>query len=103
MLETQIITFVFSIIFGTFFSIIIDLIHKYLFKINKIMQFIISFVFIICFSLIYFVLLLKLNNAIIHPYYILAFILGIFIEILFHKLIKRIVLIIKKWYNLLGG
>jgi len=95
-LKTQILTFIVSVLFGFLFSIFLDVIKKFLFKMNVIWQFVISLIFVIILSFIYFLVLLKINNAIIHPYYIIAFIIGFCIEIIFRKIFKRIVLLLKK-------
>ena len=89
-LETQLITLLISTLFGFTFSLIIDLIHKYLFKLKKNIQIITTFLLIIFSSIVYFLILLNLNNGIIHPYYIFAFIIGFFIEILFKRFLKKI-------------
>lgn len=90
-LRTQITTFIFSLIFGIVFSLIIDLIYR-----NKLFNIILTFVMVTLSSLIYFIILLNLNNAIIHPYYVLAFIVGYILEFYIKKLIKKIVLLIKR-------
>ena len=95
-LKVQIITIIFSLIFGFLFSLIINVIKKWLFKINKFLQLFISLLLTFFMALVYFYILLKLNNAIIHPYFIFVFILGYYIETLVNKLFKRIVLFIKK-------
>ena len=100
-LKIQIITLIISILFGLIFSIILDIFK--IFKSKKIFYIIISIFITILLSLIYFYVLLKINNAIIHPYYIIAFILGFILEFGLHKLFKIIVLKYKKWYNLIGG
>ena len=90
-LDIQIQTFIISILFGLFFSFFVDLIYK-----QKVINIIFSFVFVIIFTLIYFLTLLKINNAIIHPYYIISFIIGFFLHIVIKKYLKRIVLFKKK-------
>lgn len=95
-LDIQITTFLFSICFGILFSFIIDLVKNKLFKTKAIFQVIISFLITIFMALLYFYMLLKLNNAIIHPYFIVAFITGFLIESTFKKLFKRIVLLLKR-------
>lgn len=95
-LKTQIITILFSIGFGILFSFVIDVIKNKLFKSKVFFQALISLIVTISMSLIYFYLLLKLNNAIIHPYFIVAFIIGYILESGFKKMFKRIVLLLKK-------
>lgn len=102
-LNIQINTFLVSVIFGIIFSLSIDLIKKRLFKMKLLWQLIFSLIHIMLLSLIYFIILLKLNNAIIHPYYLFAFLIGYILEIIFVKIFKKIVLLLKKWYNSFGG
>lgn len=90
-LETQITTFLFSIFFGFLFFLLISLTYK-----NKLFNLILSFIIVIISSLAYFIILLNLNNAIIHPYYILAFLLGFFLEYCLKKIFKKIAVLIKK-------
>ena len=95
-LELQLTTILFSIVFGLIFSSVIDLIKNKIFKTKKIIQLIFFLVITILMSLIYFYGLLKLNNGIIHPYFVIAFIIGFIIENALKKVFKRIVLLFKK-------
>ena len=95
-LKIQIITIIFSIFWGFIFSFIINILKKWLFKINNFLQLVISFLITILMALAYFYMLLKINNGIIHPYFMFSFIFGYYIETLVNKLFKRIVLFIKK-------
>lgn len=97
-LDIQIKTFLISILFGTIFSFLIDLIYK-----QKVFNIILSLIFVLIFTFVYFLTLLKINNAIIHPYYVISFLIGFILHIIMKKLLKQIVLFKKKWYNLLGG
>ena len=91
-LKTQIITFLFSILFGLLFSSLIDIFYNK----KKLFNTIIVFLITVLSSLSYFFVLLKLNNAIIHPYYIIAFVVGFLLEIVIKKILKRFVLLLKK-------
>ena len=95
-LELQLTTLLFSICFGILFSSLIDLIKNKIFKLKMIFQILIFLLVTIVLSLVYFYFLLKINNAIIHPYFVIAFIIGFFIESGFKKIFKRIVLLLKK-------
>lgn len=97
-LNIQIKTFLVSILFGISFSLLLDIFYK-----TKLFNIILSLIIVIIFTLIYFLILLELNNAIIHPYYIFSFLIGFLLEIGIKKLLKKIVLFKKKWYNFLGG
>lgn len=101
-LTLQIETFLFSLLFGMFFSFIINIFHNYLFKLKNPLQFILTFLIIMIMAYIYFKGLLYLNNVIIHPYYIIAFILGFLNYNVVKRLFKKIVLLFKKWYNKFG-
>ena len=70
-LQTQIISLLFSFIFGIFFSIFTNLNYRYLFTKKLIFKIIITGVYIIDCSLIYFFLMKKLNQGIINYYFIL--------------------------------
>ena len=91
-LKTQIITFLFSIVFGIIFSFLINLTYRK----AKLFNIILSFIVVIASSLLYFIILLNLNNAIIHPYYILAFVIGFFLELCIKKILKKIAVLIKR-------
>jgi hypothetical protein len=101
-LNIQINTLLVSILFGIYFCLILDIFKKILLK-NKILQFILSFIIVLFNSIIYFLILLKLNNAILHPYYIIALLIGFLIENVIFKTFKRIVKKYKRWYNSFGG
>jgi len=102
-LTIQIKTFLISILFGFLFSLSIDIVKKRLFKMKKIWQILYSLAHIIILSLLYFMILLKFNNGIIHPYYLFAILIGYISEFILVKISKRIVLLLKKWYNSFGG
>jgi len=95
-LELQLTTLLLSMCFGIFFSSLIDLIKNKIFKLKMLFQMLIFSIVTILTSLIYFYFLLKVNNAIIHPYFVIAFIIGFVIENGFKKFFKRIVFLLKK-------
>lgn len=89
-LHTQVITLIFSFGYGFFFSLLLDIIHNYLFSKKTWAQILLSFLFVMINASIYFIILLKLNNAILHPYYMIIFILGFFVFLfLKKKIVKR--------------
>lgn len=89
-LHTQIVTLLFSLGYGILFASILDIIHKPLFKMKPFFQILISFLFVIGSALLYFFILLNLNKAILHPYFILLFLLGFTIESIAKKAGKKI-------------
>jgi len=89
-LKTQIITFIFSLLFGFYFSFVLNIFKKIILK-TKVLKILISFIIIFINAFIYFLVLLKLNNAILHPYYLISFIFGFLLENVTFYLLKRIV------------
>lgn len=95
-IKIQLITLIFSFFYGIFFSIYLGINYKYIYSNKKIFKIIITFLVVITSVLLYFIILRKINNGILHPYHILALIIGF----IFQNLIKeKLVKIIKKWYN----
>lgn len=85
-LHTQIITLLFSLGYGILFASVLDIIHRPLFKLKAFLQILLSFLFVIGSAILYFFILLNLNKAILHPYFVLLFLLGFFIESIAKKL-----------------
>lgn len=75
-IKLQIITLLFSFIYGIFFSFFLSLNYKFIYSDKKIFKTIISFLVVIMSVLIYFIILKKINNGIFHIYEILCIILG---------------------------
>lgn len=75
-LRTQIISLLFSFVFGIFFSICTNLNYRYLFTKKLMFKIIITGVYIMDCSLLYFLLMKKLNQGIINYYFILFVALG---------------------------
>jgi len=102
-LNTQIQTIIISFLYGIFFSITMNLSHKFIYNQKKLIKIIFTLIFIFIYFLIYFYILLKINYGIIHIYGILVIIIGFTL----HEIIKNnIVKIYKKhkqWYNLYEG
>ena len=95
-LETQIITLAFSLIFGFLTAILLSFLYKLIYHKKTKYQIISSFSLVMILSVIYFFIMQRLNNAILHPYYILMFILGFMLEIVSVKWLKKIEIFKKK-------
>ena len=89
-LLTQIETLLFSFIFGIMFSLILDITKKYIYHNNIVIKIISSFCISLILSLIYFIINIKINNGIIHIYFIGAVLIGYFFDYKFFTLHKRI-------------
>lgn len=88
-LHTQILTLLISFLYGILFSIFVNLNYKYLYQKNVILRILFTFAFIIINVLIYFILMKKINQAILHPYSIGMIFLGFSLEHHFHPLVAK--------------
>jgi len=95
-LKTQIITLLFSLIYGFLTAILLSFLYKIIYHKKTKYQIISSFLLVIVLALIYFLTMQRLNNAILHPYYILMFISGFMLEIVSVKWLKKIEILKKK-------
>lgn len=84
----QIRTIVVSIIYGYFFSLMININHRFLSK-KKIFNIIMTLLFILLFVLIYFIILKKINNAIFNQYEIICITIGFIIENIVHSKVEK--------------
>ena len=75
-LKVQILSLLFSFVFGIIFSIFTNMNYRFLFCKSKIFQIIITIIYVLDFSLLYFLLLKKINEGIIHLYFLFAIALG---------------------------
>lgn len=71
-LKLQIISLVFSFVYGIVFSICTNLNYRFLFSRNIIFKIFFTFVFILDFALLYFLLIMKINQGIVHNYFLLS-------------------------------
>ena len=79
-LKLQIISLIFSFFFGIIFSICTNLNYRFLFSKNLFFKIIFTMIYIIDFSLLYFLIIKKINQGVIHEYFLLAIVLGYIIS-----------------------
>lgn len=79
-LKVQIISLIVSFLYGIFFSILLKINYKIIYNEKKLIKIIGTFIFIIFNSLLYFLILMKINNGIVHIYLILVLSLGFILE-----------------------
>lgn len=72
----QIKSLAFSFLYGVFFAFTYKLNYKYLTSNMKFFKIILSLFFIFDHVLLYFVLISKINNGILHLYFLFTFIIG---------------------------
>jgi hypothetical protein len=75
-LKTQILMLVYSFLYGIFFSISVRLNYRLIYNEKKIIKIIFTFFFLLANILLYFLILIKINNGIIHTYSFLVIIVG---------------------------
>lgn len=75
-LSTQILSLIYSFFYGIFFFSMLEVNYKILYNGKFIYRIMISFLFVIFISLLYFIILLKINNGILHVYFFLVFFTG---------------------------
>ena len=89
-LEIQIQVLIYSLIYGMFFSLVMNLGFRYIFYTKTLYKVIINFLFILNMAFIYFILLRKINNGIFHSYFLLMIILGILIGNSNTKMLRKV-------------
>ncbi len=87
-LKIQIISMLFSFIYGIFFAFLTKIFYRYLFLGNFYRKAVCNFLFFDIIGLIYFFALKRINGAIMH-YYFLVLLLGGFFTFFFFKRRKR--------------
>ena len=93
-LDIQIYSFISSFLFGLVFYFLLDIFNKLICKVNIVLKIIFSFLFVIALASLYFLILLFVNNGVVHIYFLLlilvGYILGYFINLrLFTHLRKK--------------
>ena len=97
LLNIQIYSLVFSFLYGIFIYLFLLFFYKFVFNNNIFVKVLFSMLFSLTISLIYFILLIKINNGILHVYFFLIILVGYtFTKILFNKIFVK-----RKWlcYN----
>lgn len=75
-LKVQIISLIFSFVFGIFIYLILELFNKYIYNKKICIKIIFSLLCSLIFSLLYFFILLNINNGILHSYFFFMIIIG---------------------------
>lgn len=101
-IDIQVKSFLFSFFFGLIFSVLLRLNYRYMYKGSMILKIVITMLFVVDNVLIYFIILRKLNNGIIHNYFLLTILFGfVIMELIFKKI--PFDLRGKKWYSYIVG
>ena len=90
-IKLQIISIIFSFVFGVFFSILTNVNYRFLFSKSIVLKIIFTIIFVIDSGLLYFFLIKLINNAVVNLYFLLFVILGFLFG--FIKLSKYVTII----------
>lgn len=88
-LKIQIIILVFSFVFGGFFGALVNLNYKLIFNSNLKIKIIGTFSLILDLSLLYFFVLKKINNATLHPYFLLVLFFGFLVGFSYSRFLRK--------------
>lgn len=88
-LKSQIYSLFFSFVFGIFFYLFLELCGNYLYSKKIVVRYIFSLLFSLFFSLLYFMILLRINNGILHMYFFLTILLGYVISKYIYRLFVK--------------
>ena len=97
-LITQIKSLLFSFVFGILLSILITLFDKIIYHKKMLFQILNTFLISIFSCLIYFIFIKKINYGVIHFYFILILLIGLFLDVYILKIgvkLKQIFIKIK--------
>ena len=75
-LSVQIYSFVSSFLFGCCFYFLLDIFNKIVSKLKLVLKIIFSFIFIMLMASLYFIVLLFVNNGVVHIYFLLSILVG---------------------------
>ncbi len=75
-LDTQILSLLFSFIYGVIVSYLFNLNYNFIYNTSILYKIVINILFCINLALIYFLLIKVINYGVIHIYFLLAFFLG---------------------------
>lgn len=78
-LKIQVFSLIFSLIFGVLFGTLVNLNYKLIFNKNIKIKIIGTFTLILDISLIYFLVIKRINNGILHVYFLFIFLVGCYI------------------------
>lgn len=92
-LNIQIYSFVCSFLFGCCFYFLLDIFNKIVSKLKFVLKIVFSFIFIMVMASIYFIILLFVNNGVVHIYFLFSILVG---YIFVYKFIVRLFTYLRK-------
>jgi hypothetical protein len=94
--KVQLISFLFSFLFGIFFYLTSFINYKIVDKYNIIFRYLITLTYILDISLLYILMMYKINYGIIHIYFVIVLFIGYFVGVVYCKKIRKICKIKRK-------
>lgn len=89
-LKVQIYSLMFSFFYGIFFYVLLEVNHRFLYSGKVFYRIVISFLFSVFVSLLYFIVLMRINNGILHLYFFLSMFTGYLLSfVIYRKLIVK--------------
>ena len=89
-LSEQVVALIFSFIYGGILSVLYNFNYNLLFYKKKSIKIFFNIIFVLDLVLIYFLVMRKINNAIIHPYFYLFIIFGFSLFFDFSKWFRKL-------------
>lgn len=85
-LSIQIYSLLFSLVFGIFFFIMLEINSRFIYDCNIIVKLVFTFLFVLFITFLYFICLLKINNGIVHIYFLLMVLVGYLVSyVIYYK------------------
>ncbi len=88
-LNTQIVTLLFSFLYGIFCGLFLKYNRKIIYHKKRIIKYLGSFLVVFICLLLYFIILKRINNAFFHPYCLIVSTVGIWLINYIDKQIKK--------------
>ena len=89
-LKVQILSFIFSFVYGLLFSGLVKINYNVLFLAKKKIQIIGNFLFLLDMALCYFLIIRYINDGILHIYFLILFLFGWYVgKFLLDKVLKK--------------
>ena len=78
-IKTQVLSLLFSLAYGGFFSFIYHINYKYIYGQKRIYAITITFLVVFNGALLYYLILRQINYGILHPYFLLMLMIGFYL------------------------
>lgn len=87
-LKIQIPSLIISFFYGVLIFILLEVNSSFIYHKKKYIKILCSLIFVMFISILYFVILLKVNNGLLHIYFFILIILGYFFSLKLYNLLK---------------